>query len=101
MKMKIKNDHPYVIIRGDRSGVFAGFLIKKEGTEVELEESRRLWYWNGAASISQIAINGVSKPENCKFPEAVPSQSVLDVIEIIPCSEESYDCIKGIKPWKS
>lgn len=36
-----------------------------------LKNARRLWYWDGAASISQIAVDGVSKPENCKFPESV------------------------------
>ena len=54
-------------MRGDRSGVFFGTLAEKDGQEVRLEKCRRLWYWDGAASISQLAVDGVSAPNNCKF----------------------------------
>lgn len=53
-----------VIVRGDRSGVFFGTLVKKDGHEVTLENCRRLWYWDGAASISQLAVDGTTIPEN-------------------------------------
>ena len=64
--MKLKD---YVIVRTYSAGVFAGTLIKKEGNEVEMHNARRLWYWDGAASLSQLAEEGVKKPENCKFPQ--------------------------------
>lgn len=89
-----------VIIRGDRSGVFFGTLEAKENREVELSNCRRLWYWDGAASISQIAIEGVTKPQNCNFTVAVPSIVIEDVIEIIPCTEKAIDVIEGVRVWK-
>ena len=101
MNIKLnKNKNPYVIIRGEKSGVFAGFMAARNGREVKLLESRRLWYWDGANSISQIAIEGVAKPDNCKFTEIVPIHEILDVIEIIPASELAYDKIKTVKIWK-
>lgn len=101
MKLKKREDgKPYVIIRGDRSGVFAGFLIERTQREVKLENSRRLWYWDGAASLSQLAMEGVSRPQNCKFPIEVKEQIVLDVIEIIPCSELCFACIEKVPVWK-
>lgn len=99
--MKISNGLPYVVIRGDRSGVFVGFLKNQTGNQVTILESRRLFYWDGAASISQIALQGVSKPQNCKFPEQVPEHQILDVIEIIPCSSEAYENIKKVPVWKT
>lgn len=90
----------YVIVRGDRSGIFAGFLKDRIGTEVELLECRRLWYWDGAASISQIANDGVSKPDNCKFPKSVKTQLVLDAIEVIPATQKALESIKGVKVWE-
>ena len=51
-----------VIVRGDRSGVFFGELVERNGREIKLENCRRLWYWDGAASISQLAINGTTNP---------------------------------------
>lgn len=73
-----------VIVRGDRSGVFFGELVERNGREVKLENCRRLWYWDGAASISQLAINGTTNPGECKFTVTVPEIEILDAIEIIP-----------------
>lgn len=89
-----------VIIRGDRSGVFFGTLVAKEGTEVKLENCRRLWYWDGAASISQIAVDGVSRPNECKFTVTVDSIVIMDVIEIIPCTDKAIDIIEGVPVWR-
>ena len=89
-----------VIVRGDRSGVFFGTLAAKEGQEVKLTDCRRLWYWDGAASISQIAKDGVSKPDNCNFTVTVDSIIITDVIEIIPCTVEAIKIIEGVRVWK-
>ena len=53
-------DRKYVIVRGDRSGVFFGEFIERKGREVKLANCRRLWYWDGACSISQLAVDGTS-----------------------------------------
>lgn len=89
-----------VIVRGDRSGVFFGTLEKKEGSEVTLTNCRRLWYWDGAASISQLAVDGTTKPHNCKFTVTVPSIVIMDAIEIIPCDEKAIKSIEGVKEWR-
>ena len=89
-----------VIVRGDRSGVFFGTLVEKNGREVVLENCRRIWYWEGAASISQLAAEGTKKPNECKFTVSVSSIVILDAIEIIPCSEAAICSIEGVKEWK-
>lgn len=89
-----------VIVRGDRSGVFFGTLEKKEGHEVTLTNCRRLWYWDGAASISQLAVDGTTKPSNCKFTVTVPSIVIMDAIEIIPCSEKAIKSVEGVEEWR-
>lgn len=89
-----------VIVRGDRSGVFYGTIVAKNGQEVELKNCRRLWYWSGAASISQLAKDGVKNPEECKFTVSVDEMLILDAIEIIACTEEATEVIEGVKEWK-
>lgn len=89
-----------VIIRADRAGVFYGTLSEKEGTEVELTDFRRIWYWDGAASISELALSGVTKPDNWKFSVTVPSIIVTGVIEIIPCSDKAVSSIESVPVWK-
>lgn len=90
----------YVVVRGDRSGVFAGVLESQEGRNVVLTNCRRLWYWVGAASISQIAMNGVKYPRSCKFTVTVDSIAILDAIEIIPTTAEAESSIKAVPEWK-
>ena len=99
-KQEIKGD--YVIVRTNSAGVFAGILledIKNIGSTVTLQNARRLWYWEGAASLSELAVKGVSKPDSCKFPCEVPLITVMDVIEIIPCTEVAIESIKNVKEW--
>lgn len=98
--MKETNIGKYVIVRGDRSGVFAGNLAARDGREVQLTECRRIWYWNGAASISQLAIDGTRKPQECKFLAPVEEITILDAIEIIPCTEKAEASIKAVYEWK-
>lgn len=89
-----------VIIRADRAGVFFGTLAEKEGTEVRLTSCRRLWYWNGAASLSQLAAEGVKDQKNCKFCVTVEEIVVTGVIEIIPCTQEAVENIEAVPVWR-
>lgn len=89
-----------VIVRGDRSGVFFGTLVAREGREVKLTNCRRIWYWDGAASISQLAMEGTTRPNNCKFTVPVGEILVLDAIEIIPCTDKASAKIEGVREWR-
>lgn len=89
-----------VIIRANRAGVFFGTLAEKTGDEVTITNCRRIWYWEGAASLSELALSGVTKPRECKFSVTVPSMTVLGVIEIIPCTEAAINSIEAVPVWK-
>ena len=91
----------YYIIRADRAGVFAGNIKERNGSEVIMTNVRRLWYWDGAASLSQMAVDGVSRPHKCKFTVVVPEMTILGVIEIIPCSEKAEASIKAVREWRA
>jgi len=90
----------YVIVRSYDAGCFAGYLESKNGREVILKKARRLWYWSGAASLSQIAMEGVSDPSNCKFPCEVDSIVIDNVCEVIDASEKAQKSIFEVKVWK-
>jgi hypothetical protein len=90
----------FVICRTYSAGVFAGYLKKREGQEVTLLQARRLWSWVGAASLSQLAMEGVKKPNDCKFAMEVDSVLLLQAIEILPCTGEAIKNIQGVPVWK-
>lgn len=89
-----------VLIRGNRSGVEFGELVSQNGSEVTLKNARRIWYWDGAASLSQLAKDGTSNPSNCKFTVSVDSITILDTIEIIPCTVKAIKSIEEVRVWK-
>ena len=86
-----------VIIRGYRSGVEFGTLVAHNGREVTLHDARRIWTWAGAASLSQLAMDGTSKPDDCRFSVKVNSITILDAMEIIPCTDKAIESIEGVK----
>lgn len=92
----------YVIIRGRSSGVFAGNLKEKtpQGSVI-LINCRRLWAWYGAASISQLAMEGVKKPKDCKFPIEMIEVEILDPIEIVKCTDKAKESIKNVPVWSA
>ena len=90
----------YCIVRGRGFGVFAGTVDQIEDDRVMLKNARRLWYWEGAASISQIAMEGVKNPGGCKFSMAVDSIMLRDYIEIIPATVQAQSIINGVREWK-
>lgn len=91
----------FYIIRGDRSGVFFGEIAERNGREVTIRNARRLWYWDGAASLSQLAVEGTRKPRNCKFTVTVSSITILDAIEILPCTVKAKESIEGVAVWRA
>lgn len=95
-----KNGMKYCIVRTRSAGVFAGYVESRNGQEVQMREARRIWYWNGAASLSQLAVDGTTKPEDCKFPEAVDRAELLEVIEILECTEKAQKSIAAVVIWK-
>lgn len=96
-----KMDNTYYIVRCDRSGVFAGNIVERNGQEVTMSDARCLWYWDGAASLMQLAKDGTSDPRNCKFTVSVDSLTVLDAIEILPCTKTAEKSIRSVKEWRA
>ena len=97
--MEINKDKKY-IVRSVEAGVFYGNIKEKNGNEVTMTDARCLWYWNGAASLNQLAGEGVKNPRDCKFTMSVPELTILHVCEILPCSDKAVSNIDAVPVWK-
>ena len=77
-----------VIVRSYGAGMFFGTLneVEVQGDKlvVELLKCRRLWYWEGAFSCTQPAIDGTKNPSRCNFTQTIDSIVISSVIEILP-----------------
>ena len=90
----------YCMVRTFSAGVFAGYIQSRDGKEAVLRKARRIWYWDGAASLSQLATDGTSKPNNCKFPCEVDTVELTEVIEVIPITAKAKASIEEVPVWK-
>ena len=90
----------YCIVRTYSAGVYAGYVKERNGKEAVMLKARNLWYWDGAASLSELAMHGVAKPENCKFPCAVEEIELTEVIAVMPATVKARESIEGVPEWK-
>ena len=88
------------IVRANGAGVFFGEIKEKDGDRVVMTNARRLWHWEGAASLSQLAQTGTVYPSRCKFPVAVDEVEIFRVIEILSVTEGAAKIIDSVNIWK-
>lgn len=92
----------YVMIRTYSAGVHCGYLKSRDGKEVELLDSIRIWKWSGAASLSQLAMEGTNNPGSCKFGMPITTTLVLtEAIEVIEMTETAKQSIQNVESWKN
>jgi hypothetical protein len=96
---KSKAKPKYVIVRCRDAGVHAGEYVSHSGREVILTNARRIWYWNGAASLSEIAVHGCSKPDSCKISLTVHRITLTEACEIIECESAGEAFLRGVLAW--
>jgi hypothetical protein len=89
----------YVMCRTFSAGVFAGTLISLEDKVALLKNARRIWYWEGAATLSQLAAEGTKFPEKCKFPCEVEEVLLTEAVEIIPITDKAKESIASVPVW--
>ena len=89
----------YCMVRTYSAGVFAGYKESMNGKQAVLRHARRIWYWDGAASLSELATHGTSKPGKCKFPCEVERVELTEVIEVIDITAEAKKSIDEVPVW--
>jgi hypothetical protein len=90
------------ILRSPEAGVFYGEMTKEIDSSriVTLTNARQIWYWEGAATLLQLAKTGTTKPYNCKFTVTVDEITICNVSEIIPCTVEAMESIDAVEEWR-
>lgn len=92
------------IIRTYSAGVFYSptDIVERsqDGRRGIIVDSRRLWYWSGAASLSQLAMEGVVNPKECKFAMPVGKTELTDIIEVLDVTPKAKEIIEGVGVWK-
>lgn len=91
----------YYIVRANEAGVFFGKIKERSHDEVTMTDVRKLWYWDGAAAVEQLAVDGVSKPKNCQFTVVIDEMIIANPIQIIPCTNKAYKSLSEVPAWKA
>ena len=98
--MSSNNKNQYYIVRAAQAGVFFGKIEERSKEEVRMTDVRKLWYWDGASAVEQLAVDGVRNPNNCKFTITVPEMVIANPIQIIPCTQKAVEILRGVDEWK-
>ena len=95
----------YVIARCRDAGVHAGYLVSTNASHTVLRDARRIWYWSGAASLSEIAVYGLNPAKSQASKIAAPVKSVRlrdsDVCELTVCTEDGRKSVEGAPVWRA
>jgi hypothetical protein len=91
------------LVRSYGAGVYYGEIKKKEqtisGLVVTMTNARRVWCWWGAATLSQLSVDGTSQPDKCQFPCKVSEVELQNVVEILPLTEKALKSLEAVKIW--
>lgn len=98
--MQINKDQKY-IVRTDRAGVFYGNITEANKDSVTMTNVRKVFYWDGACAVEELALNGTTKPKNCKLTVTVDEMQISSPIQIIPCTEKAIASLDGVAVWQS
>ena len=90
------NNQKY-IIRCAQAGVFYAEIADRRGDEADLVNARRIWQWEGAYTLSDVAFTGVTSISKLSLPVSL---TVLGVIELLPCTPEAVASIDAVPIWK-
>lgn len=100
MGKKLTRGLRYVLVRSANAGVHFGYLKSEsaDGTRVDLIDSRRLWQWFGAKSLSEVSQAGIDT-DRSKVSCVVPEITVVGVCEIhtVSCAAK---CKLECASWK-
>lgn len=85
------SNHPMIgkhcVIRTYSAGIHIGTIKAIDGMEVLLENAFRLWYWEGAFTLTKVAKSGVSSKS--RRSEEIDEIYLTQVIEFIPTTDEA------------
>lgn len=94
----------FAIVRCRNAGVHAGDVVSRKNGVVTLKNSRRLWRWWSAGSLSALALDGplASMIEEQKYAVLLPLLYLTegDVCEVIPCSIAARNAILAVPEWR-
>lgn len=88
----------YYVVRTDRAGVFFGKIKENKGISIVMRDVRKIYYWNGACAVEQIATSGVKS--DSKLTVTIPEMEIASPIQIIQCTDVALENLKSQKEWK-
>ena len=79
------------MVRTYSAGVHFGSVKWHKGRECMLVNARRVYSWQNAASLSQLAMEGSGDIGNCKITIPVDCILLTEAIELIPMTKNAID----------
>lgn len=88
-----------IIARINQAGVFHGRLDYIDESIIRLKDVRRIYQWNGALSVTDMAVNGITGGK-VTIPVSTVEFLTSNIIELNECSDKATTAIVSVTPWK-
>jgi hypothetical protein len=82
-----------VIVRTSSAGVHFGYVAERRGKEIDLVRAKRIWNWQGANTLHEVANHGVGK--GSRVSEAVAEITLTEAIEVIGCTSAAVENLEA------
>ena len=96
--MKIEKGQHY-IVRANGAGVFFGEIDEVNGQTVEMRNARKLWSWEGANAVEELAVHGTTRAADCRFTVFVEEMTIFNAVQILKCTKEAVKSINEVAVW--
>ena len=89
-----------VLVRDNGAGVHVGTLaeIDTASGRIVLTGARKVWYWEGAASVHGIAARGLCHAESKVAPTVARVES-FDAVEVVAMTSEAVESVMSCPEW--
>ena len=100
---KSQEGYEYVILRTNTAGCHMGKLISctpmGETYDCVIADTRRIWSWTGAKTLSHLAAKGSNDHSGCKISIEIPKNR-MPAVEVISMTEEGLKSFNEIPFWE-
>ena len=93
----------YCIVRTYSAGVWMGWTDYDNAplTNCEVLQATRIWKWDGAFTLSNLAQEGTTEPKNCRFAVDVTRVKLNNVIEFLPVTSTAKTILDSVQREKN
>ena len=88
------------IFKGQHSGIFYGELADQVQNKTIINNVRQIWSYKDSGGLFQLSQEGPTNTSSMQITMIIPTITIMDCVEIIPCSKVAETKLDNVPEWK-